>query len=270
MIARLAFGAVTALLVWAAPLRAEPARLDDLISALRLPEMVAIMRAEALAQAEDLGADMLPTSGMAAWRGVADRLYDVDPMLAAVRKDLGAGLDGVDLDPLLRFFTSDTGQQVIGGELATRRAFLDPAVEAAARDSLPVPEDARSKAVEDFIAANDLIEMNVSGGLTASLRFYQGLAQGGQLDMTEAEMLDDIWAREDETRTESAAWVRALLTMAYRDVPVDGLRAYVDASLTPEGQALNLALFAGFDRMYGDLNHALGLALASRMAGDDL
>lgn len=83
-------------------------------------------------------------------------------------------------------------------------------------------------------------------------------------------MLDDVWSREEETRADSALWLRALLTRAYRDIPVDGIAGYVELSLTPEGKALNVALFAGFDRMYGDLNYALGLALASRLSGEDL
>lgn len=252
--------------------RAEPARVADLVAAMHLPALIDVMRREGLAQGADLGAEMLPGRDNATWLAVLDRLYDADRMLTLVTADLATGLADVDVLPLVRFFASDLGQQLIAGELAARRAFLDPAVEAAARAALvdPAQADARGLSILAFIAANDLVDMNVSGGMTASLRFYQGLAQGGQLDMTEAEMLDDIWSRADETRSDSTDWLRALLSLAYRDIPVDGLQRYVELSLTPEGQALNMALFAGFDRMYADLNYALGLALASRLTGEDL
>lgn len=260
------------LLVWAAPLRADPADLTGLINALRLPDVLGVMRAEGLAQGEDLGADLLPDRNDARWLTDLDRLYDEDRMLSVVTAELRRGLAGVNLAPLTAYFLSDIGQQLIAGELAARRAFLDPAIEDAARSALPPPEseDARGLTILAFIAANDMVDLNLSGGMNASLRFYQGLAQGGQLDMSEAEMLDDVWSREEETRTDSALWLRALLTRAYRDIPVDGIAGYVELSLTPEGKALNVALFAGFDRMYGDLNYALGLALASRLSGEDL
>lgn len=261
-----------AAIIWAAPLRAEPVLLPDLVAVMRLPDMIDVMRAEGLAQGENLGAEMIPGRDDAAWLALLDRLYDPDRMLDVVQAEMDAGLRDVDLAPLVAFFATDTGQRIVTGELTARRAFLDPDVEMAARAALAAPadDDARDRAIAAFIAANDLVEMNVSGGLTASLRFYQGLAQGGQLDMTEAEMLDDIWSREEETRTDAAEWLRALLSVAYHDVPAAGVTDYVDLSLTPAGQALNAALFAGFDRMYGDLHYALGLALASRMAGEDL
>ncbi len=260
------------LLAFTAPARADPAGLSDLVKALRLPDMLGVMRAEGLAQGQDLGADMLPDRADARWLADLDRLYDQDRMLAVVTAELRKGLEDVDLARLTAYFNSDIGQRLVAGELDARRAFLDPAVEEAARSALPPPEteDARGLTILAFIAANDMVDLNVSGGLNASLRFYQGLAQGGQLDMTEAEMLDDIWGREPETRSDAALWLRALLTVAYRDIPVDGLAGYVELSLTPEGQALNAALFAGFDQMFGDLNYALGLALASRLADTEL
>jgi len=265
--------ALTATFVlWAAPLRAEPAGLNDLVNALRLPDLVEIMRAEGLAQGADLAAEMLGGTGDAGWQTDLDRLYDPARMLDAVRTELAAGLGDADVASLTAFFASDLGRRLTEGELAARRAFLDPGVETAARAALAPPEttDALGRAILAFIAANDMIEMNVSGGMTSSLRFYQGLAQGGQLDMTEAEMLDDIWSREEETRSESAAWLRALLALAYRDIAPEDVTRYVDLSLSPAGQALNRALFAGFDAMYADLNFALGLALASRVAGTRL
>lgn len=286
--------ALAAVMLWPGALRAEPAAVDDLIAALRLPDLVQIMREEGLAQGANLvaemdadgdggadddmqggtegGTDSLSGKPDSGWQSDLQRLYDPERMLDVVRTALADGLSPKQIDALVAFFTSDLGRDLTEGELAARRAFLDPAIEAAARAALDPPEatDARGRAILAFIAANDMIEMNVSGGMTSSLRFYQGLAQGGQLDMTEAEMLEDIWGREDETRSESTAWLRALLALAYRDVPVEGLTRYVDLSLSPAGQALNRALFAGFDIMYADLNYALGLALASRVAGTRL
>ena len=41
------------------------------------------------------------------------------------------------------------------------------------------------------------------------------------------------------------------------------LKTLTDFAATPEGQALNRALFQGFDRMYAQLSLGLGLAIAS-------
>ena len=114
------------------------------------------------------------------------------------------------------------------------------------------------------------MEFNVAGGLTANLRFYRGLAEGGAIEMSEAEMLSEVWSQEAEVRADTEEWLMAYLLMAYAPLSDAEIAEYVALSGTPAGQELNRALFAGFDGMYADLSYALGLAVALQMKGEDL
>lgn len=254
----------------ALPLRADP--LDRLWAALRMDDTLAIMRDEGLSYGDDLARDMLGTAPDAAWRAVVARVYDTDKMAALLRPDLQQGLAGVDLDPLIGFFESPAGQVLIASELDTRRAFTEQAVEDAARlaQAGADPDDPVQQIVGQIIAQGDMVEFNLSGALNANVLFYRGLVDTGALDMPESDILADVWAQEDETRADTRGWLLAYLSTSYRDLPLDSLRAYRDLGATGPGQALNAALFAGFDRMYGDISYALGLAVGSRMIGEDL
>ena len=58
--------------------------------------------------------------------------------------------------------------------------------------------------------------------------------------------------------------------MAYRPLSDDEIAAYTALSETPEGQALNTALFATYDAMFVTISRDLGLAAAQFMAGEDI
>ena len=130
--------------------------------------------------------------------------------------------------------------------------------------------DGRLGLVTDFVQANDLVEANVTGALNASFQFYAGLVDGGALEMSEREILDEVWSQEPETRADSREWLYAYLLMAYEPLPEGDLEAYVDLSSSPEGKAMNRALFAGFNTMYDNISYALGLAAAKQMQAQEL
>ena len=119
-------------------------------------------------------------------------------------------------------------------------------------------------------SGNDLIEANVAGALNASYRFYAGLVEGGAIEMTESEILADVWSQEEETRTDTTEWLYGFLLMAYQPLDADQMDAYVALSASPEGRALNRALFDAFNKMYDDISYGLGLAVAQQMRGQDL
>ncbi|HBV54613.1 MAG TPA: hypothetical protein DEF12_06195 [Rhodobacteraceae bacterium] len=257
--------------------QAQQAPLRPLFDALRMSEMIAVMREEGLAHGMTLGAEMLPSDSSSEWRALLERLYDPTRMAAVVEAEFDQSFGSTDGAPLLAFFASDLGQLILGLELNARRAFLTDGAEEAARahyrqEELAALTEANAKfeAISAYVRANDLVEMNVSGGLTASLRFYQGLAEGGALTMTEAEMVQDVWAGEEETRSDTKEWVHAFLGLAYRDLTTEEVAQYTALSETKAGKALNAALFAGFDQMYGEHSYSLGLALANKMRGETL
>ncbi len=255
----------------AAPVKAEP--VDDLLESLQINDMLEIMRAEGLAYGEELADDMIPGGHGQSWQSLLTQIYDPDKMHTIMRRGFAEIIEESDPTPLIAFFNSDLGQRIIQLELSARRAMIDDVVEEAARQSyldLRGTDDARLKQIERFIAVNDLLEANVTGALNASFRFYSGLVQGGGLGMSEADILQDVWSQEEETRDDTREWIYAFLLLAYEPLSDEELDAYIALSETTQGRALNRALFAGFNDMYDEVSFALGLAAAQMMQQQEL
>lgn len=263
--------ALTCVVAMAVPARAEP--VGDLMRALRIDSMLQIMRSEGLAYGGELAGDLLPGGGTRAWTVQLDEIYDVDRMRGLVSRGMSGVLDDADSDPLVSFFTSDLGTRIIGLELAAREAMIDDAVEEAARETYRQRkggDDPRLAQIARFIEVNDLLEANVAGALNASFRFYLGLVDGGGLEMSESEILADVWAQEAETREDTLEWLNAFLLLAYEPLSDDELEAYITLSETAQGRVLNRALFSGFNAMYDEISYALGLAAARQMQQQEL
>ncbi len=252
--------------------RAGEAELAELERALGLPQIIAVMQEEGRAYGADIADSMLPGGVTPRWSQMVARIYDADKMAGIVSNGFRKTMEGTDTDPLLAFFQSETGKQIVELEIAARRAFLDEGTEAAARLAfLDMPAgDPHLKAVADYIKVNELVEFNVVGGMNSNYMFYRGLIDGGAVEMGEAEVLADVWSEEDATRTDTREWMFAFLTAAYSPLKVEQIEAYTALSRTPEGAALNRALFAGFDQMYSEISLLLGLATAQMMGGEDL
>lgn len=264
--------AVVAMSATVAPAQ-EGDALDQLIDALEFDESIAIMHDEGLRYGGDVALQMMPQADMDSWSETVARIYDTDKMLALITQDFRAELDGADVAPMLDYFTSDAGQRVIRLELEARRAFLDPDIEAAAtaRFAEMQAEDAvLVSQVDQLIEESDLVEFNVMGTLNASLMFYRGLSDGGAYDMTEEDMLRDVWSQEEETRVASREWLGAFLALAYQPLDSDILDGYAAFYRTPEGRELNRAIFASFDKMYIELSYLMGRAVAEHLTSEPL
>lgn len=272
MILRRFAGFVAALCLLAGLARAGDAELTELERALGLPQIIAVMQDEGRAYGADIAQTMLPGGASPRWTALVNRIYDADKMTAVVSDGFRTAMGDTDTAPLLAFFHSDTGKEIVRLEVAARRAFIDESTEAAARVAfLDMPENDRFlKAVSEYIDVNELVEFNVVGGMNSNYMFYRGLIEGGAVEMDEAEILADVWSEEEATRTDTREWMFAFLLMAYRPLDVQQIEAYTALSRTPEGAALNRALFAGFDRMYSEISLSLGLATAQMMGGEDL
>ena len=270
---RALFGLVAGLVLLASPALADRAGdINRLITALRFEETIAIMRDEGLRYGGEVGQEMLAGRELARWDAIVAQVYDRDTMQARVTEGFATALDGVDLAPLLAFFEGP-GQEIVALELAARKSLLDPEVEVATEklyNQMVKDGDVLVERVDVFIDDSDLIERNVTGALNANLVFYTGLADGGALDLPEADMLADIWAQEDDMRKQTETWLRSFLVMAYQPLARSKLEAYIALYQSPAGRDLNRALFAAFDGMYEDLSYQLGLAVALQMQGEDL
>ncbi|MBR9762951.1 MAG: DUF2059 domain-containing protein [Rhodobacteraceae bacterium] len=244
-------------------------RLYDLMG---LPEMVQTMRLEGLRMSADLAESYLEAPAGPAFRDMALRIYDPPRMNATLRGAFVAALDGP-VQPLLEFYGSGTGQQVVAAELSVRRAFLEPGAEQAAERAAGLTE-VEAPAFHDWIsrvmAANDLVDRNLGGALTANAHFYLGLAEGGAFALEEEEIFADVWQQEEATRIETELWLRAFLTAAYRDLPEADLDAYLALAESAEGQRLNAALFDAYGVLYNQIYRALGLSVSTLLSGEEL
>lgn len=259
------------LIAWSVPAWATPT--NDLLNALGVPQIVDIMREEGVEYGETLATDMVPSGVTAGWIATVDRIYDEDRMLATVQEVFAKEFGDADTAPLLDFFESQTGQQIVSLELSARNAMREDEIEDAARASfldLEGTDSAPLAAITDFVETNDLIEANLVGALNANYMFYLGLVDGGALDMSEADILTEVWSAEEETRADTREWVFAFLLMAYRPLEDGVVEDYTELSRTEAGRALNRALFAGFNKMYDDISYALGMAVARQMQVQEL
>jgi len=258
-----------------APSAAAKAEVAPLLDALGLNELLPIMRAEGLAYSEELALDMFPGRGGPRWESLVDRIYGVERMSEIMTTEMARDLDSAEIAPVMEFFTSELGRRIVRLEISAREALLEPSVEDASKSALAVMrerDDPRLEVLERFVQANDLIESNVVGALNSNWAFYQGLDAGGAFQgaLSEQEMLADVWEQEPMIRADTTDWVFSYLAMAYQPLSDEEIDLYTALSNTPEGEALNTALFAAFDRMFTTISRDLGLAAATFMMGEDI
>lgn len=249
----------------------------DLSRILMIPGIIGVMRAEGLDYGRTLGDEMFPDRGGPAWQATVALVYDEAAMLGRFETAFATALAG---DPATMaavgaYFDTPLGQRILTLEIEARRALMDKAVEEAARlraAEMTAADDPRMAALRDFVAENDLIEANVQGALNANLGFYQGMAEAGAFggEMTEDQMLADVWGQEAEVRTETEVWLLPFLALAYGPLSDAELQGYTGFSRTPAGRKMNTALFAAFDVVFVQISRDLGRAVARQMTGDDI
>lgn len=267
-----------AALVWVTPLRAEPVDVARVIATLRLPETIGVMEEEGLAYGNDLEDELFPGAGGQRWNGLVALIYDRPTMQrrfeAAFAKRLGS--DPETLSQIDTFFGSALGQRILQLEIEARRALLDSSIEEAAQvavDQMRAERDPRLDLLDRFAEANDLIEENVSGALNSNLAFYRGMSEGGAFtgaEMTEEEMLSEVWSQEGDIRAETAGWLYPFLMLAYESVSDEDMETYIAFSQSPAGQAVNRAMFGAFDDVFSTISHDLGRAAAEMLSGQDI
>ncbi|MEO9862403.1 MAG: hypothetical protein ABJO29_08100 [Yoonia sp.] len=275
MLTRLTFAAALALTPAISFANVAKEDVANLFAAMDLDAIVSIMREEGLEYGEQIAEDLFPDRTSSDWPETVSQIYDYDTMRDGLEMQFGAALGDVDIDSLIAFFEGEVGQTVVGLEVAARRALMDEDIEEASKEAAAIAiadETPRFSLVEEFVETNDLVETNVVGALNANYAFYLGLLDGGAFgqDLTEEQILTDVWNQETEIRKNTYEWVYSYLLMAYQPLSDAELQAYIDFSETEDGQALNTALFVAFDEMFEGISRALGLASSQYMAGQDL
>lgn len=248
----------------------------ELTAALRIGDIVAIMRDEGIAYAATMREDMFPDADAAPWEARVGAVYDTQKITAAFELALADRLDGAaDIDAMTGFFASTLGQRIVTLEADARRALIDEGVQETARETWAAQQakgGARVDLITRFVQVNDMVERNVMGTLNSNLEFYRGMAAAGgpMAQMAEGDMLAEVWSQEDQIRTDAQDWVYPYLAMAYAPLTDAELQAYIDFSETPAGQRLNGALFDAFDVVFADISRRLGLAAGQQLQGQDI
>ncbi|WP_103335996.1 DUF2059 domain-containing protein [Pseudotabrizicola formosa] len=253
------------------------ARVSALTDTLMMADVMAVMRDEGLKYGQTLATEMFPDKAGAQWDAVVALIYDSATMRsrfdAALEQSLAGA--GADLDQIEEFFGSDLGQTVLRLEVEARRALMDEDVEDAAKlawEDLRAEGGARVDALTRFVETNDLIESNVMGAMNANLAFYRGMSESGAFpqEMTEEQMLADVWGQEPDVRAETTDWLFPFLSLAYQPLSGEELEAYIAFSATQAGRKLNAALFAAYDVVFTQISYDLGRAVSSQMQGEDI
>ena len=264
-----------------APLLVQAAAIDPAVVALsdvmQMDDIIAVMRDEGLKYGATLEEEMFPGRGGDRWEATIASIDDG----AAMRLGFDTGMsrelagDAAAIEQIAAFFGSDQGRNALQLEIAARRALLDPSAEDAAKvawEDMLAEDHPRVAMLKRFAEANDLIESNVMGALNANLAFYKGMAATGAFpdEMTEEQMLSDVWSQEPEVRAETEDWLFPFLALAYQPMSDADLEAYIAFSETEAGQKINAALFSAFDDVFTDISFALGEAAARQMQGEDI
>ncbi|WP_162933073.1 DUF2059 domain-containing protein [Roseovarius sp. EL26] len=262
-----------ALLLFTPAQAAEDDEITQLIEALRFYETAEIMREEGQKYGAEIAVEMLGGANLDSWQQQVNRIYDVDKMNTLIAAHFKAEVGDLDLATAVAFFTSELGAEIATLELTARRSFLEDHVEDRAIEQYlerKDDEDVLIGQIATIIEDSDLIELNVMGGLNANFMFYRGLAEGGALDMSESDMLADVWAQEDGIRKDTKEWINAFLLMSYQPLEQGELQTYIEFYQTEAGKTLNRAMFAAFDQMYDEISYLLGQAVAQHMQSEPL
>lgn len=251
------------------------APVDTLFRALGLPEIIEIMQQEGVSYGEELREDLFGGRGGGQWRAIVQDIYDLERMQQTVRDRLDIELAAENLDPMIDFFESERGRRIVALEVSARRALLDKGVEDASRTALAAmvaDDDPRLELLRDFADAGALVENNVVGAMNSNFAFYTGLADAGAFpgEMSEDEILADIWNQEEAIRVDTEEWLYGYLALAYQPLSDEDLKTYTAFYRTDLGNALNRAIFAAFDELFVAISLALGQGAAIVMTGQEL
>lgn len=245
---------------------------------MQLDALMLLLRDEALAEVGAMEEATGPAGEGGLWREAVARIHDPDLLHDLFREgaaeELARSTPAV-VDAGLDFYDSPLGRRALALELSTRAAILDDEVRQDAETAFDMARligDPRAAQIERFIAAGDLLEMNVAGAMNAALAFSRGYDQGGgyRMPMSDRQRLADVWAQETAIRDEIRNWLQGYLFLAYSPLGDEELERYIRFQMRPEGRALARILASGFDRLFTQTSFYMGLAFAADMSGREL
>ncbi|MEP3297718.1 MAG: hypothetical protein ABJO27_14800 [Pseudoruegeria sp.] len=248
---------------------------ERVLEALQIQDILEVMRDEGFLYSKDLQSELFPGRGGVAWAADVEEIYDIDRMMESFSTTFSTQMPSQYLVESEDFFTSATGKKITSLEISARIAQMDEAIEEASKETLKEminAEDPRLDLLKEFSDVNQLVEANVVGSLNANYAFYTGLIDAGAFgfEVTEDQILADVWQQEPEIRSDTEEWLFSYLALAYQPLEDADVQAYIDFSQTEAGTSLNRALFDSFDVMLVEISRALGLVSGKYMSGQDI
>lgn len=255
------------------------AQADVLSDSYLLPDLFDIMAEEG--REATLSDPSVPetATGRASWERSIGVIYNSERMHDEFVSALNAQLDDDTRREALTFAKSDLGRRVLQLEVSARRALLAKEIDEAARMALEEareasPDSPAARAlgrVQERIAVNDLIELNVSLGLNTSLAYYNGMAEAGWMaGLAGADLLSLVWAQEGAIRRDVTDWAESYFLLAYQPLTEGEMDRYIAHAASPAGNAFNRAMFLAFDEVFVDISRRVGVAMAQQMQQDTL
>lgn len=250
---------------------------DAFADAFLLPDLFRIMAAEGIDYAQTVRVDFGIDISADSWAQTISAIYRPEQMQATFMAHFAEQMTGRDdvITDALAFAASDVGARVLRLEISARDALLDPDMDDAARDALEdmrAVENPRLDLIAERIAVNDLIDLNVAISLNTAFAFFDAMAQAetNNTPAPEQDLLAQLWAQEPSIRADTTEWIYSYFVLAYQPLSDADLTAYIDFSASPNGIALNNAMFAAFERTFDQLSMALGQAAGTALQSTDL
>mmetsp|Transcript_737 Transcript_737/g.1282 ORF Transcript_737/g.1282 Transcript_737/m.1282 type:complete len:172 (-) Transcript_737:8-523(-) len=108
-------------------LAAEEPALYEMLAALGIYDIIALMSTENIQGGIDLEPQLFPDVGGAAWQAAVMRLHQGNRMAILFEEAFNReAMTPEQIAAVHDFATSDVGQRLVSGEIAARQAFLDP------------------------------------------------------------------------------------------------------------------------------------------------
>ena len=99
-------------------------RVSDLLDAMSIPDLIAVMRVEGQDYGVEISRDLLAGRGGDLWQKDVDKIYDTDRMRDEVEEQMAACLPAEDLPAILGYFAGGLGPKVATLEMEARRTLL--------------------------------------------------------------------------------------------------------------------------------------------------
>ena len=253
--------------------RAQTEVYNQLYEALHLNDIVDIIRAEGIEEANTTAGIYLKSRGQTGtFSADIDNLYDFTNLSTLILDGISSRLTEKDAEVALVFYSGVLGKNIAELEASARLAISDKAVEFMAIETAKSASSKDSKRIE-MLKKNmeelELVEHNMKGAFASQYGFLTTLSRAGDIKLSQDQILSMLSGSEEDLRKDVSDWIMGYSYMAYKTLIDDELELYFDFLMSPSGKALNSVLFAVFNDLSVQTASALGELIAlSREARD--